>query len=190
MNAGSAPNRGLGDSDDRRVAGGKPGRGTTAAPSAARFGEGPRPRKRIAFFEGEPGHLARMRGWCEQALHLPRAKCDLPLLLFSELVTNALVHTASGEPGGRIRVQVETLPADIVLLGVGDNGPRSGGRITWPQVRPLEPSALTTGGRGLALVAHLSERWWWTGEPGRPLTVWALIDADRPVDAPLPLGSR
>ncbi|MFL1432791.1 MULTISPECIES: ATP-binding protein [unclassified Nocardiopsis] len=110
----------------------------------------------------------------------PPAKSDLPLLLFSELATSATVHTASGEPGGRIRVQVETLPADIVLIGVSDNGPRTDNPgITWPQVCRSAPSNLSSGGRDLALVAHLSERWWWTGEPGRPLIVWALVDADR-----------
>lgn len=100
----------------------------------------------------------------------------LPLLVFSELVTNAVRHTASGDRHGRVRTQIEMMPTDMVLMGIGDDGPRAGEIPTLPKV--CCPVGDCPGGRGLYLVSRVSERWWWTGRRGQPLTVWALIHAN------------
>lgn len=89
---------------------------------------------------------AAIRGLCEQA-GVSAASCQTLLLLVSEIVTNAVVHSdaPASEPvifsaeaqGGRVRVQV----AD-------------GGRGFHPRAR-----AASSGGWGLRLVQKQAARW-------------------------------
>ncbi|MEU7884324.1 ATP-binding protein [Microbispora bryophytorum] len=56
------------------------------------------------------------------AEHLPlRAEIETAQLIVSELATNAIRHTGSGEPGGRFVVTVR-LQTSRVWLGVLDEG--------------------------------------------------------------------
>jgi two-component sensor histidine kinase len=86
-------------------------------------------------------------------------------LVLSELLSNALRH-AQPLPGARIRVAWD-LDADSVRVAVSD-----GGGPTRPELG--EPTATTTGGRGLRIVARLSRRWGtFSDEEGT--TVWAEV---------------
>lgn len=84
------------------------------------------------------------------------------VLCASELLANAIDHSRSGEPDGHL-VRTLTMPeADLLRLGVTDDGHRSTGapsRIEIPRNRSLEEWALTERGRGLLLVDHLALRW-------------------------------
>ncbi|WP_081748630.1 ATP-binding protein [Nocardiopsis sp. CNT312] len=142
---------------------------------------GPRPGVRAASFGGTYDQVARVRSWCQQGTRLPAHRMFPVLLVASELVTNAVRHSASGQRCGRVRITAETMPAHIVLLSVTDDGPRPGREATVPALAG-DPAGPLSGGRGLHLVAALSERWWWTGFQGGPLTVWALIDPYRDPD--------
>lgn len=87
-------------------------------------------------------------------------------LVVTELVTNAVVH---GRSRPHLRVEWD---GHAVRLRVADDGP---GR---PEVRELD--AMTTSGRGLALVARVADDWGvedWIVE-GRRVgkAVWACID--------------
>ncbi|WP_246406413.1 ATP-binding protein [Nocardiopsis aegyptia] len=139
---------------------------------------GARAGARRAFFDGTPTQVAHIRTWCQQAMKLPADQGGPVLLTVSELASNAVRHTASGGRFGRVEVGLELLPGKVVLLSVTDDGPRVGRGVTLPQL-PCRVDALAEGGRGLRLVDAVAEKWWWSGEPGRPLTVWALIDPDR-----------
>ncbi|WP_406723764.1 SpoIIE family protein phosphatase [Streptomyces sp. GD-15H] len=71
---------------------------------------------------------------------------DAALLVVSELVTNALVHTE-----GQVRLDL-TLVGDRLRLAVADASPRS----------PVKPSSIgweATGGRGVLLVEAVSAAW-------------------------------
>ncbi|MFG2633932.1 SpoIIE family protein phosphatase [Streptomyces sp. NPDC048362] len=71
---------------------------------------------------------------------------DAALLVVSELVTNALVHT-----GGQVRLDL-SLVGHRLRLAVADSSPRS----------PVKPTGLgweATGGRGILLVEAVSEAW-------------------------------
>ncbi|WP_344010211.1 SpoIIE family protein phosphatase [Streptomyces thermospinosisporus] len=71
---------------------------------------------------------------------------DAALLVVSELVTNALVHT-----DGRVRLDI-TLVNDRLRLAVADASPRT----------PVKPTSIgweATGGRGILLVEALSASW-------------------------------
>ncbi|MFI6575327.1 ATP-binding protein [Nocardiopsis sp. NPDC050513] len=156
-----------GHSQDRRVVGGLPVR--VKSRRAGVF---------AAYFDGTPEQVGRIRTWCARATGLDQEAADLVELAVSELVTNAVVHTASGGRYGRVKVTVEVMPGQIVLVGVTDDGPRALRPITVPTL-PDHVDDTTPSGRGLRLVAALSEKWWWTGFRGGPLTVWALIDPHR-----------
>jgi anti-sigma regulatory factor (Ser/Thr protein kinase) len=78
-------------------------------------------------------------------------------LLISELVTNSLRHSASGQPGGTITVIVAVAPGET-LIEVTDNGGTG-------EPVPREPSADgdadadAEDGRGLHIVAELADAW-------------------------------
>nr|WP_308288210.1 SpoIIE family protein phosphatase [Streptomyces corallincola] len=82
-----------------------------------------------------------LRGW-----GVPRDLLDGALLIVSELVTNALVHT-----GGQVRLDLE-LAGERLRLSVTDSSPRG----------PVKPPSIgweATGGRGILLVEAVSDRW-------------------------------
>lgn len=93
------------------------------------------------------------------------AHTDDALLLLTELVTNAIRHSRSGHPGGRLVVSVAacdgTLHIDVTDAGSTDHQPRL----------RLEVDADSDGGRGLWLVQEIASAWGWHEIPiGR--VVW------------------
>ncbi|MFE2512500.1 ATP-binding protein [Streptomyces naganishii] len=131
---------------------------------------GRRFRFELAAHPGSPAQArrltrARLTGWavCEDT-------CDTAALVVSELVTNAIVHTAS------TRVVCELQDgADLVRIAVRDEGCAPGEPHPSPQ-RPEEEH-----GRGLLLVDALC-RAWGAQEHGPGLVVWA--DLPRAAAAP------
>ncbi|MFF4240936.1 ATP-binding protein [Actinomadura geliboluensis] len=93
------------------------------------------------------------------------------VLVVSELVANAVTHTASGLAGGRVTV-VLAAGDGLVRLEVADGG-AAGGR---PHVRD-EAGAET--GRGMRIVAALSARWGFRADGPRTV-VWAEFPAPAP----------
>jgi anti-sigma regulatory factor (Ser/Thr protein kinase) len=81
----------------------------------------------------------------------------------SELVTNAWRH-APAVPGGPVRLGLLDT-GESLLCAVADPSPR-------PPV-PREPDPLATSGRGLHVVAALSDSWGWTEPSDSGKTVWA-----------------
>jgi anti-sigma regulatory factor (Ser/Thr protein kinase) len=73
------------------------------------------------------------------------ALCDTVALLVSEVATNALVHGT-----GDVQVRVRTT-GSVLRVEVADDSPRM------PEPRAAGP--LEEGGRGLSLVAQLSQGW-------------------------------
>jgi len=90
---------------------------------------------------------------------------DDVLLVVSELVTNALAHTASGEPGGFVTVEITSLDAVTAYIEVIDEG-----AATVPEVRNAD--AEECGGRGLWLVEAVAARWGVRDEGYRRRVVW------------------
>ncbi len=106
-----------------------------------------------------------LRGYLADGDELPDDTFDVPELLVSELVTNAIVHGGppvelhAASKGSGIRVEV-----------------RDGA-----QRPPVLESATTVAGtprehgRGLQMVATLADRWGWDGHPTGK-TVWFELD--------------
>lgn len=109
-----------------------------------------------------PASVATARGFICRHLEehdLVHLEDDVRLVA-SELVTNALIHA-----GTAFLVTLRGTP-DRVLLTVRD------GSSVVP-VRPPAGPALEQGGRGLGIVAELSDEWGVVRNHGRAKSVWA-----------------
>ena len=120
---------------------------------------------------GEPEQAAVMRRRIRFRVGALGSAAEALVLLASELFTNALRHTRSGEPGGEVTVAVFKFP-DCYQVKVTDQGPRRG-EHTFPC--PLLLDASTEAGFGLHLVDAEASRWGILHESGRT-TVWFEID--------------
>ena len=103
------------------------------------------------------------------ALRDTGSESDDVLLVASELVTNAVVHSGCA-PGELLNVRVSE-QSERVLISVCDPGVSSRRAV----VQAAEPSSV--GGWGLRLVAQLSERWG-SDRPGG-YRVWAEVAVAR-----------
>lgn len=158
----------LGNSRKRTTVGSAIGLEVVGVSETAGVPESPPPTIRTAqsdrssewTFPPEPGSVRAARALVRSTLNEWNLNTvsDLAVLLVSELVTNALRH-ASGSVG----VRVERIRNDALLVEVSDARPDV----------PLERDATPDdeGGRGLRLVARMSQRWGArTGPEGK--TVW------------------
>jgi hypothetical protein len=104
----------------------------------------------VRVFPGEPGRVPEARRWAAAALSRAGADPDAAELLASELVSNALLHTRSGQPGGTVTVLVT--PGGVLHVhDLGPAGPEPcGGPGGW-----APGAGRADFGRGLLLVAEL-----------------------------------
>jgi anti-sigma regulatory factor (Ser/Thr protein kinase) len=100
-------------------------------------------------FPGNPDQVARVREFVRLIVG-PLPVADEAVLLASELATNAVIHTASGQ-GGAFDVAVSRYPS-AVRIEVHDAGSHQ-----VPMPRPWDH--LTEEGRGLGLVSLIADRW-------------------------------
>lgn len=122
-------------------------------------------RARQREFPGLPEQISAARAWVVSCLPAGCPRADDVALVVSELVTNAVLHSVAGLPGGTVAIRVE-LQGDAVAISVVDAGPRS-----VPARRPAGES-----GWGLAdVVARLVDAYdATTGPAGR--CAWCRID--------------
>jgi Histidine kinase-like ATPase domain len=106
-----------------------------------------------AVFGGTPGEVSRARAFARQILG-PAAALDDALLLLTELCTNAVAHTASGD-NGTFEVTICQGPG-MLRVEVCD-----GGANQVPAPMRSDPAA--GAGRGLVLVDVLAKRWGFCG---------------------------
>ncbi|MEV1062308.1 ATP-binding protein [Streptomyces sp. NPDC050263] len=125
----------------------------------------------------DPAEVGRARRWARSRLVGSGIGDEEPLaetliLLVSELVTNAVVHTGCPAvlrlslPGGSAGPGGAGEPS-VVRLEVADTSDRA------PVPRCAGDEA--TGGRGLALVDGLADRWGWSVE-GAGKRIWCELD--------------
>ena len=117
---------------------------------------------RRSEFPGTAGYVGRVRRWLRAALGACPTVDDA-VLLASEVITNALEHSASGQ-GGTFTVTVLHRSADV-RVEVTDQG------------GPWLPDGASNGlhGRGLVIVGTVACAWGITGDDsGR--TVWFELD--------------
>ncbi|MFH8289209.1 ATP-binding protein [Streptomyces sp. NPDC018059] len=120
----------------------------------------------------DPAEVGRARRWARSRLAGSGIEADEPvaetlILLISELVTNAVVHT--GCPAV-LRMLLPGVPDDApatVRVEVADRSTRP------PRQRHAEGD--DTNGRGLELVDGLADRWGWQPEGGGK-SIWCEVD--------------
>lgn len=120
----------------------------------------------------DPTEVGRARRWARSRLAGGGLAPEGPLtetvlLLVSELVTNAVVHT--GRPAV-LRMRLPGGPpeaAGAVRVEVADRSGRA--------PRQRHAACEDTGGRGLELVAGLADRWGWQRE-GTGKSIWCELD--------------
>src|SRR6266568_3748735 len=136
----------------------KPARPTTSTPSPPRQ---PGPGWRTARFSG-PSHLP---GDDHPSAH------DAALIV-SELVSNAITHSRSGQPGGTVLVAIEAAaqPAEVRIEVRDAGGPRA------PVLTAADPGS--EHGRGLAIISALAAEWASeTSQAGR--ATWCRLSTGR-----------
>jgi len=120
-------------------------------------------------FPGEATEVRKVRAWVEGFLPACAALDDL-VIIASELATNALTHTRSGEAGGRFTVDLTWSP-DSTRVVVGDQG---SDEVPDSAENPDEKEiAYGESGRGLFLVHALSTAW---GMAGNADARWLWAD--------------
>jgi serine/threonine-protein kinase RsbW len=135
-------------------------------------------------FQGQAGQVREARQWIAELL--PECEpLDDVLLLVSELCTNAVVHTRSGEGGGRFSVAMEWTRESVRVV-VEDQGSPAAPTISGRTGDPAGPAG--ESGRGLRLVDGLASDWGTASRPGRRW-VWADVPWQAsvgPADVPVP----
>ena len=110
-----------------------------------------RPRRRV--FPGRADQIAHARDFTRRTLG-PCPVLDEAVLLVSELATNAVEHTATGNVG---RFDVTICQGQTsLLIAIKDDGSSK-----MPLPRPAD--ALAEDGRGLGLVDLVADRWGYRG---------------------------
>ncbi|MEW2520151.1 ATP-binding protein [Actinacidiphila alni] len=117
----------------------------------------------------DPAEVGRARRWARSRLAGSGIGADEPvaetlILLISELVTNAVVHT--GCPAV-LRMLFPAAPASPVRVEVADT--------SQAPPAPRHAHCDETGGRGLELVDGLADRWGWQPE-GAGKQIWCEVD--------------
>ncbi|UNO41407.1 ATP-binding protein [Streptomyces sp. MST-110588] len=124
----------------------------------------------------DPAEVGRARRWARSRLAGTGIGVDEPvaetlILLISELVTNAVVHT--GTPAElRICFSGSGAVVGTVRIEVADSSARP--------PRPRHAEGDDTNGRGLELVDGLADRWGWHHE-GTGKSIWCELDRGQPL---------
>jgi anti-sigma regulatory factor (Ser/Thr protein kinase) len=140
--------------------------------TAALASEGPA----IWTFLGEAVSVGKCRSLARR-LAADEDQAEAAALCVSELVTNALLHSRSGLPGGRVTVSMSLCRRQGGLrISVYDDGPRT--------VRPARSEPTTPGpaesGRGLAIVAAVAADWGISQPADDQGIAWCVIPAVGP----------
>jgi serine/threonine-protein kinase RsbW len=114
-------------------------------------------------FPGDAGQVREARRFLAGVLDGCPAAGDA-LLCVSELATNAVLHSQSGQPGGRFTVRVRIRAGSVRVEVTDEGGP-------WRR----EHDGDGQSGRGLVIVGELASRWD-RDDGGAGRTVWFEID--------------
>ncbi len=120
----------------------------------------------------DPAEVGRARSWARSRLLGSGVRADEPLaetllLLISELVTNAVVHTGCPAVLRMLLPGPALTDVGTVRVEVADASDRP--------PAPRHAQGDETGGRGLELVDGLADRWGWQRE-GAGKRIWCEVD--------------
>jgi anti-sigma regulatory factor (Ser/Thr protein kinase) len=145
------------------------GRQLAGAPDLATPSQTRAPLLRV--LPGTPQAVSVARQIARQLLGDEHPATETAVLLLSELVTNSVMHSKSGAPGGTVTVALCSGPAGILIQVRDDGGPSE------PRVSAISADGAEHG-YGLLLVDALAERWGTISSPDGRVT-WCRV-AGRP----------
>ncbi|GIH78364.1 ATP-binding protein [Planobispora longispora] len=130
-----------------------------------------RPGPLTAPLLGRPAAVPQARAWAQDLLADQGADTRYTaLLLLSELITNAVIHSDSGRgPDGTVTVYLGATDG-LVHIEVIDDGSAA----SMPFLRAADPTG--DSGRGLALVEALAAKWGVHHDEETGTAVWCQID--------------
>ena len=124
------------------------------------------------FFPGRPEQVAHARRFVARILDGCPAVSDA-LLCCTELASNAIRHTRTGQGGGKFQVVVWRGHTSACVAVLDDGSDRS------PMMRPVRPGLLAESGHGLLTVQALAA-WWghhaYRDGVTRGTAVWFRLD--------------
>jgi serine/threonine-protein kinase RsbW len=113
-----------------------------------------------------PRNVARARAFVAEVLGPDHPCGEAAVLLCSELVTNAVMHSHSGRADGTVTVTVADLTASVQVKVV-DQGSAS-------SIPVVKADSLATDGHGLFLVENLADQWGYESDD-TSTTVWFRV---------------
>jgi len=133
---------------------------------------------------GCPERVSGTRAFITRTLASVPVDTDAATLLTSELVTNAILHTRSGAPGGTVTIVVTAVPDGVLVEVIDDGSART------PTVKG---DLYAAEGHGLFLVQQLAAQWGYLRDPAGT-TVWfhlpAVAELARPPGDPASPAAR
>jgi anti-sigma regulatory factor (Ser/Thr protein kinase) len=124
----------------------------------------------LSVLPGTPESVRAARRMVREVLGEEHPAAETVQLVLSELVTNAIVHSQSGAPGGTVTVALCPGPSGV-LVQVRDDGGPSEPRLTGVAE---DPGNGAEQGYGLLLVDALADRWGSISSPDGRIT-WCRI---------------
>jgi len=146
---------------------GGPDRASTLPPPASKLTGSATREPMMRVFAGTPDSASAARLMAHQLLGDDDPAAETVTLLVSELVTNAIVHSQSGGPGGTVTVTLCALSAGVLVQVRDDGGPSE----------PCLATTRTDGaehGYGLLLVDALADSWGTISSPDSRVT-WCRV---------------
>jgi len=116
---------------------------------------------------GRAEHVSEARSLVAKAIGTDHPAADVAVLLTSEIVTNAVLHTDSRRPGGTVMVAVIEISSGL-RVEVADNG----SDLSNPVVKG---DLYAPDGHGLYLVQALADQWGYIRDD-TGTTVWFWLD--------------
>ena len=120
---------------------------------------------------GRAEHLSGARSFVRKAIGADNPAADVAILLTSEIVTNAVVHSDSRRAGGTVVLVITEISGGL-RIEVADNGSDRSTPV-------VKGDAYASDGHGLYLVQALADQWGYVrDETGT--TVWFWLSAAAP----------
>lgn len=122
---------------------------------------------------GHPEHVAEARAFVTKVVGDASPSCDVAVLLTSELVTNAVLHSNSRGPSGTVALTLIEMSGGL-RVEVADGG----SDLSIPAVKG---DVYASEGHGLYLVQALADQWGYLrDELGTTVWFWLKAQGQRP----------
>jgi anti-sigma regulatory factor (Ser/Thr protein kinase) len=126
---------------------------------------------------GRPEHVGAARSFAEKALGEASPATEAAVLLVSEIVTNAVLHSNSRRRGGTVTITIIKAGGGTCIEVTDD-----GSQVSVPVVKG---DGCVSGGHGLFLVQTLADQWGYVqDDAGTTVWFWLATQNGSPTGRP------